>query len=372
MKNENKLDQFFNRGLKEPETPFNELDWEKMEGLLDAKPGKRVLPLWVLAASGVAASLLILIFFMFNNKQPITGELKNPVQASVVEPKITPEVPNEQKEKKLASAQQLSKPMTSPVSLGSAAGQGILKATISNEPSVAIQESAAPMDEDAVVSIAAIVEPTTSATTQSKPIFKARSPFVFSIIAAPDISSSPANLSSKVSTNIGLLGTYFITKKISISTGAVYGRKLYDYGGISLPAYGNPGKKWEVDADCKVLDIPLNLNYQLFNNKNNSITVNTGLSSYFMLNERYKYINNDGINEAKVSVFEIVNQNQHVFGVANLSLSFNHQITNKLNIGVQPFVKIPLTGLGYQNSKLRSTGVAFSLNLSLSKSINTN
>jgi hypothetical protein len=205
---------------------------------------------------------------------------------------------------------------------------------------------------------------------RAKPMVKSRSPFVLTLIAAPDISSSPSSLSNKVSTNLGFLGTYALTEKLSVTTGLIYAKKLYDYGATSASAYGaTTGEGWEVDADCRVLDIPLNLNYQLFKKGNNSLSLNTGLSSYFMLNEKYKYINNDGLGNKSVSTLEIVNKNRHPFGVANLSISLNRQVTSQLSVGVQPFLKIPLTGVGYHNTKLRSTGVAFSLNVNLSKSV---
>jgi hypothetical protein len=121
----------------------------------------------------------------------------------------------------------------------------------------------------------------------------------------------------------------------------------------------------ETYADCKVLDIPLNLNYRVYEKGLNSISLNTGLSSYIMLNEKYKYVSHDDLGNTNSSVIEIVNQNQHFLGVANLAVSFNRKINNQVSVGIQPFVKIPLTGIGYHDSKLRSTGVAFSLNLNM-------
>lgn len=54
MENENDIDQLFRRGLEEPEIPFNELDWEKMERKLDAQKPKRLIPVWMMyTASGI-------------------------------------------------------------------------------------------------------------------------------------------------------------------------------------------------------------------------------------------------------------------------------------------------------------------------------
>ncbi|WP_449436785.1 hypothetical protein [Pedobacter steynii] len=192
-----------------------------------------------------------------------------------------------------------------------------------------------------------------------------RSALTLSIMAAPDISSSNLNVDTKISSNIGVLATYAITDKISVTTGAVYSRKLYNYGGIGSAGTAYMKNAWQVNADCIVLDVPLNVNYTFLKRRNFSVGVNSGLSSYFMLNEKYKYITGPQGGTQKVTELEIKNQNQHIFGVANLSLSFERRITNSLSFGVQPFIKLPLTGIGNGNARLRSTGVAFSLNLGL-------
>jgi len=102
------------------------------------------------------------------------------------------------------------------------------------------------------------------------------------------------------------------------------------------------------------------------------MSINTGISSYIMLNEKYKQIDNEGAGAPKISVREIVNRNQHVFGVANLSISFNRKVSSNFNIGIQPFLKLPLTGLGEYGTRLRSAGVAVSLNINLLKRADTN
>ncbi|MGY0038442.1 hypothetical protein [Pedobacter sp. NJ-S-72] len=83
-----------------------------------------------------------------------------------------------------------------------------------------------------------------------------------------------------------------------------------------------------------------------------------------MLKEKYEFTTGQGA-EQKVSNLEINNQNQHLFGIANVSVSFDHQISQAVSIGVQPFAKIPLTGIGYGDASLKSAGVSFSLNIGL-------
>jgi len=117
-----------------------------------------------------------------------------------------------------------------------------------------------------------------------------------------------------------------------------------------------------------VLDIPLNLNFKVFEGKRNSIAVSTGLSSYLMLKEKYSYTYNSTY--PGPADYEVRNQNQHYLGIANLGVAIQHKINNKFSISARPFIKIPLTDIGYGNSKLSSTGVAVSVNMNLFKKAN--
>ncbi|HEX8607607.1 MAG TPA: hypothetical protein VF679_03080, partial [Pedobacter sp.] len=73
MKNDDEIDRFFKEGLAEPDIPFNELDWKKMNKKLDASQGKRVIPFWWLPAAGIAAALLLTFFFVFQQKDSLIG-----------------------------------------------------------------------------------------------------------------------------------------------------------------------------------------------------------------------------------------------------------------------------------------------------------
>ncbi|MNN50844.1 hypothetical protein D3C81_1654500 [compost metagenome] len=87
-----------------------------------------------------------------------------------------------------------------------------------------------------------------------------------------------------------------------------------------------------------------------------------------MLKEKYTFDYENGGSyggSQKSAVYEVNGENQHIFGVADFSISIEKKINDKINIGVKPFVKMPLTGIGYGNVDLESKGVAFTLGMSL-------
>lgn len=378
MKNENEIDELFKRSLAEREIPFNELHWEKMEDKLDAARSRRLVPIWLKTAAGIAAAVLIVLLFVLPEKQNVIQEHKikkqsgNQQHPSVLQP--ASEIDRTLTVKAVVAAHTAGKRLRSSGKSVDESGSGVqLPQLVSPLAPVQLAEQFASIIIDKTHLVTRLPAQTSTFTKkQVESTVKIGSPFVLSIIAAPDVSSSPKNLSAKLSKNIGLLGSYAVSKRLSFTTGVVYAIKRYDYGGDSPGKYGKLSNSWKIDADCRVLDIPLNVNYQLFSKGNNAMSINTGISSYIMLNEKYKQIDNGGAGAPKISVSEIVNRNQHVFGVANLSISFNRKVSSNFNIGIQPFLKLPLTGLGEYDTRLRSAGVAVSLNINLLKRADKN
>lgn len=460
MENENDIDQLFKQGLSEPEIPFNELDWEKMERKLDAQPKKRLIaPVWMYTASGIAAALAVFLTWILLSPQPIekTNQVltktKNqpksvtnkpvtnkPVTSQPITSSPLPSLKDPLNEG-LAVKQPGVSPSAVTINPGGTAGikntVGTIKNTVGTDPllaSVSGNNHAAGSAEHAAATgnennnkpvevpqvktnpnegVAKANQPgktnlnegiakagnqpgktnqplaaesdSAMLARKANALAKSKDPFgsidrkevekavqkkmenalqqqhnlILSALAAPDISTAKSSKPSKVSSNLGMTATYALTSKMSLTSGAVYSKKYYNYDGNN-----SSGQPWEVDADCNVLDIPLNFNYKVMNKKRLSVSINTGLSSYFMLKEKYQFITGQE-GAQKVSNLEIDNQNQHIFGIANVSVSFDHKISDNVSVGVQPFAKLPLTGIGYNDANLKSAGVSFSLNIGL-------
>jgi hypothetical protein len=390
MKKENDIDQLFKKGLEEPEIPFNELDWKKMAARLDASKTSKDRSLWYAMAGIAAAILLVFSFFLLsydnqtvNKKQP-NHQAKSKADEKKGQSSQGTNSAGAQKEKRTTASSVGSGRPKEPSTGTQVGNQDARRLAASKTP---VLEKATPLNlsifgyENQKRPTLALSIPKVNITTtlpknptveqERAAIDKAAidkmngsaGKLTLSILGAPDITNTSSSIGTKVSSNFGLLLTYSISKKLSISSGAIYARKLYDYGGLTASAYGNISTPMEVDADCYVIDVPLNLNYQVLQSKKFSISVNTGLSSYFMLKEKYKYMNVNAAGEQETSLYEIKNQNKHLLGVANISVSLDHQINDRVSIGVQPFYKLPLTGIGLYDMNLKSKGVAVSISL---------
>jgi hypothetical protein len=164
--------------------------------------------------------------------------------------------------------------------------------------------------------------------------------------------------------DFGLLVTIKITKSWSLSTGGVYAKKLYETG------FGNynPSKNiWDeyypksVNADCRVLDIPLNISYSLVAGKNTTISFGSGISSYIMLREDYRFSYEEQDSNTAVA-YHVANENQHWLSVLNFQATFEQRLNSKVSIGLQPYMKLPLSNIGFAGVKLQSLGMAVILN----------
>lgn len=190
---------------------------------------------------------------------------------------------------------------------------------------------------------------------------------VLSILTAPDFNGVGGSFSNtQVGSTSGLMLSFGLTHRLTVSTGAMYAKKPYS-ANFSQYTTNYPFKvqPTNVYADCRVLDIPLNIDYRLYSKGRNMIAVGTGISSYFMLRENYRfdYDNNPGWASTN---FDIKNQNQHILGVLNLSATYQRRMNEKFGINVQPYMKLPLTSIGYGKVDLQSTGVAVGVSWYLS------
>lgn len=197
-----------------------------------------------------------------------------------------------------------------------------------------------------------------------------RPQFAITVLASPDINGVNSFKNSEVGTNAGLMFSVGLGKRFTISTGAVYSKKPYitnfsDYHQQSAGyySYSGSGKVTPVDvsADCRVLDVPINVDYMVYNRSNNKFSIGSGLSSYIMLRENYHYNYNTTPGPSSPTDYNITNKNQHILGVLNLDATYSRRLSSKFSLGVQPYLKVPLTNIGYGQVKLQSTGVAVGL-----------
>ncbi len=156
---------------------------------------------------------------------------------------------------------------------------------------------------------------------------------------------------------------YRFTNHISAQTGLFAGSKKYSAGAGDYKA--KAGTYWSmvnllnVDANCLVLEIPLNLRYDLNPKGGINYFATAGLSSYVMKKENYFYsYNRYGYTNYAEANYK---GNEHFLSVLRLSAGLEKKLSNKLLLNVAPGVSIPLAGVGEGRVKLYSTEIMLGL-----------
>ena len=181
-----------------------------------------------------------------------------------------------------------------------------------------------------------------------------------SVGVSPDLSSVRLGKVSGVGRKVTLQFEYFLSRKWSLVTGGMLSHKTYAASGESYRPYPGYWDRYplpdKINGQCNVLDIPLNVKYYAVSFDRSRWFISSGLSSYLMLQEEYEYIYPQDNYERYEK-----NTNQHYFKVANLSVGYDRTLGRRWAIQVEPFVKLPLTGVGFGHIHLTTVGTVFSL-----------
>jgi len=203
-----------------------------------------------------------------------------------------------------------------------------------------------------------------SAKTQAS--FKPR--FVGGVIGAQDINGAGSFKQGKVGSKAGLVFAAGVSQRLTISTGAVYSSTPYSagYDNFTLP-YQPKVSPVSLTANCQMLDIPINIGYQVYNQGKNMISFGTGLSSYIMLQQDYNFVYSSSSGIAPKD-YSVPNSSSYLFKILNLNATYERQISSKAGITIQPYLKLPLADIGYSQVKLQTTGIAVGLSWNLDSS----
>ena len=192
--------------------------------------------------------------------------------------------------------------------------------------------------------------------------------FFISLSASPDISAAGGGEYGKMKLLAGAGLGFTFKDRLTIRSGFYSGRKIYS---ASPDAYNPPASFWanypylqKVDADCKVYEIPLLLSYNFENSAKQHWIVSTGISSYLMKRETYNYFYKyTPTGPIHTRQWTITDQNKHLFSVLTFSGGYQRNISKHFFVSAEPYVKIPLTGVGFGKVKLNSAGIQFTIGL---------
>lgn len=184
------------------------------------------------------------------------------------------------------------------------------------------------------------------------------------ILVGPDLSTVKFQPVTKTGFSAGLLIGYSLNGKIDLETGIFWDKKFYYTDGkyfnpknYSIPSFISID---DVNGNCNMIEWPVNVSYKLRSFNKSSLSANIGISSYFMKNENYKYTfqRNGTENQWDLSY---KNSSVNLFSVVNAGASYSHNFVKSTLLRIQPYVKIPISGIGMGRLPVSSAGINFIL-----------
>lgn len=186
--------------------------------------------------------------------------------------------------------------------------------------------------------------------------------FFISLSGGPDI-SSVSNEFGKTKFLGGIGIGYTFNDRFTLRTGLYTARKIYTAGKEDYkPAVTPPNYMYleNISADCKVYEVPLSLTYHFGRSAKQNFFASAGLSSYFMKKEVYDYNYKYPGNVFYTHRYTYNNKNNHYFSVAGLSVGYQRNINKTFSISAEPYIRLPLSGVGNGNVRLHSSGILIS------------
>jgi len=207
---------------------------------------------------------------------------------------------------------------------------------------------------------------TPSATNPIRLRPKNRFDLALTVSAGPDVSSVGFARPGKLRPVYGAGISLSYGKNFSISTGYYSVRKIYkagatDYKFPYLPS--NYSYLYEIDANCKVTEIPLTVTWNFKEERRGNWFFSAGASSFLMKRETYDYLYKYPSGQVQTYTKVFGNKNQHIFSVVNLSGGYRKNISNSVFVSAEQYFKIPTGGVGAGKIDLNSTGLLFTIGI---------
>jgi hypothetical protein len=208
------------------------------------------------------------------------------------------------------------------------------------------------------LSVEVIAPPAARNADPAKPKKPKTSYLYAGILGAPDFSTVKMQSIKGVGTTVGVLVGYAFNPRWSVETGAYIESKKYytdgEYFKKSLP-YG--AKLLNVNGTCYMWEIPVNVRYTFNPDAKTKWFATGGLSTYLMSKENYTYAYESSGGWNGQGAWKSTKASQYPFSIVNLSAGFEQRLGGVGSLRVEPYLRLPLEGIGTGKLPIMSAGV---------------
>lgn len=408
------IEHIFQRATEEFDIEFNPIAWDRMEKKLNRVRRRRVLFFWLQWAGLLLLAVLIgLLFWLQHQKTDTKLYIKKPetpVAIAPVQPSqepciettiasietdrskpaqdvikktfdVTSENPMLLKLAKKRSINHASAIIKKGTQIDGMAMQKSEPQLAHGTPSIFNNETTTIPNPNIYTTLEKIAEiassPLLSETSQEPEIALSEQPIVKSNIKPSDrslsrwtvgISAAPEAVSVGFDTDlmqgysIGILTEYRFMRRFSLSAQGFYSNKHYS---ASAGEFTPPRGTWangivplKTIGECNMLEARLALRTELLQKQKWNLVATTGVSSWWMLQEKYNY---DFPDPTPDRYWQSTNTSTFWWAMAQVGLGVEMELSKHLSIQADFYSQIPLKGVGRGKAQLYSQGLAFSL-----------
>jgi hypothetical protein len=196
---------------------------------------------------------------------------------------------------------------------------------------------------------------------KSNPVTSSSKGIYIGLLAGPDFSAVKFQSVNRTGFSLGISAGYRFSKRLAVETGLIWDKKYYYSKGeyfnkssANIPAYVNIVN---LDGNCNMFEIPVAIRYDFISRQNHGFFGKAGLSTYLMKKENYSYLADyGGVQTMHNATYDNGLQN-NIFSIVQLSAGYELAISRKTKIRFEPYVKIPLQGVGVGSMPISSAGL---------------
>jgi len=333
---EHDMDELFRKAAADYPLRTNESNWDVIAQQLKPPAEK---PIAKKSASRYLRGLFI-FFFLFTGGMFISREGGQMRLAASTSPAVAKPVPGNGKVARVVHHTKQFQPAT----VETVTARTALIPPIESSIQIAINTKTPP-----------ILLPGTATTEPQKPIKNNHGKFYLGLVAGPEGNQVKGQVVSKWDIEGGLIAGYNFNKRFALETGVLFTKKTYFTEG----RYFNmemPGMKLEsLLGNITIIEVPLVVKYNLTRGANGKLFTTAGISSYMLIDETNNYsLLVNGTRQNMVSNYD--NASKYFAAAAALSVGYQHKVGQRLQLRLQPYLKIPIRGIGVGTVPVQSMG----------------
>ncbi|MGK2863579.1 MAG: outer membrane beta-barrel protein [Chitinophagaceae bacterium] len=184
----------------------------------------------------------------------------------------------------------------------------------------------------------------------------------FGLIAGPLLDEVKNQGLKKTGFSGGIIAGYQFKNHLAAETGLLFASKPYfssgKYFSMDKISSAMPAgmQMLSLEGNTRVWELPMKLKYDFLNKNRSNVFISAGITSYLMTYEKNNYlVNMNGSQQTMISSYK--NKSRSLVSTFDISVGFEHKTGKSNKIRIEPYIQIPLKGMGVGSMPMISTGL---------------